>query len=455
MARGLHLLTATHIKNAKAGTMLNDGGGLTLRVAKDGGGRWSYRFKLKGHPQREMGLGAYPAITLALAREKAKAARECVAKGIDPILEAERAAEAARAALEAAKANTMTFGRYADEMFLPAALTRIDNDKSRQRLERTFKTYAVDLRDKKVADINREDVLSVLRPIWSRIPVSAAYAREYIERLFRHAIQNGYYRGNNPAAWENFNATLAPPQKRPVKHHAAIPHKEIAAFIRQLRTRQADHEAVRAALLLELIILTAARTSEIRLAVWSEVNMASEPKTLTVPRVRLKNRRHRTVPHVIPLTPRMIEVLEQAWALAPVTPTPDAFIFPGYRDGKPLSEMACAMLMRRMGYGDYTVHGARSTFKTWAFTSTNFARELVEDQLTHEMGEVEAAYVRAAPIERRLELLEAWEKHLGSDNLGGGADEPVTTAQDADAAVTGNVVRFPVPERALVGDNGV
>lgn len=415
MARGLHLLTAAHIKNAKAGTMLNDGGGLTLRVARDGGGRWSYRFKLKGHPQREMGLGAYPAITLAIAREKAKAARECVAKGLDPISEAERAAGAARAALEAEKANTMTFGRYADEMFLPAALARLDNDKSRQRLVRTFKTYAAPLREKKVADITREDVLAILRPIWTRIPVSAAYAREYVERLFRHAMQNGYYHGSNPAAWENFNATLAPPQKRPAKHHASIPHKEIAAFVRQLRERQGENEAARAALLLELIILTAARASEIRLAVWSEINMASEPKTLTIPRARLKNRRHRTTPHVIPLTPRMIEILEAARALAPDTPTPDSFIFPGYREGKPLSEMACAMLMRRMDYGQYTVHGARSTFKTWAFTSTNFARELVEDQLTHEMGEVEAAYVRAAPIERRMELLEAWERYLGSE----------------------------------------
>lgn len=446
MARGLHLLTAVQIKAAKAGTMLNDGGGLALRVAKDGAGRWSFRFKLRGYPQREMGLGAYPAVTLAVAREKARAARDCVARGLDPIKETEAAAKAAQEALEAEKAKAVTFGQYADDVFLPTALARVDNDKSRQRLERTFRNYAATLRDKRLSDITRDEVLEVLRPIWARIPVSAAYAREYLERLFKHAIQNGHYRGSNPASWDNFNATLAAPQKRPTKHHAAISYKDVSNFVQELRVRQRDGEAVRAALLLEMIILTAARLSEIRLAVWSEVDLASNPKTLTIPRARLKNRRHRAEPHIIPLTPRMVEILRLVRELAPDEPTPDTYIFPGQKGGKPLSQMACTMLMRRMGYERFTVHGFRSTFKTWAFTSTIFARELVEDQLTHEMGEVEAAYVRAAPIERRLELLTAWESYLSGPNGGleggGGSHKGDNAKSGRRAAPEENVVPF-------------
>lgn len=429
MARGLHLLTDKAIKAAKAGAMLNDGGGLTLRVAKDGAGRWSFRFKLPGHKQREMGLGSYPAVSLAMAREKAARARELVAKGEDPIDHAEAAAQAAEAAMQEAKAKATTFEQFAKEDFLPKALERVDNEKSRQRINRSILTHCEPLLNKPLSGIGPDDLLEVLRPIWKRVPVSAAYTREYLKRLFDRAIKRKLHPGPNPAEWDHFEDELAAPQKRPEKHHASVSYKQVPTFVKELRARQESGDSARAALLLEMLILTAGRTSEIRLAKWSEVDFSTKPKTLTIPRERLKNRKYRILPHVIPLTPRMLAILEAAKALAPDGVKPDAFIFPGMKDGRPLSQMACDMLMRRMGYGDFTVHGFRATFKTWSFTCTSFARELVEDQLTHEMGAVEAAYVRAAPIERRLELLDAWEKHLETGDAevvpdqAGGADE--------------------------------
>ena len=209
MAKALHRLTVKEVENAPNGSTLSDGGGLSMRTGAQGNRRWVLRFKFKGQPQREMGLGAFPATTLAQARKKAAAARELVSQGIDPIDAAEREAEAARTKVAAKAAEAMTFGRYADEVFLPTVLPNFTNEAHIQQWEATFRRHAASLRDLPLVSITREHVLDVLRPIWTTKSVTASRSRERLERLFSHATQNGAFSADNPATWRQFDATPA------------------------------------------------------------------------------------------------------------------------------------------------------------------------------------------------------------------------------------------------------
>ena len=411
MAKALHRLTVKQVENATKGTTLTDGGGLSLRTAAQGNRRWVLRFKLRGRPQREMGLGSFPATTLAQARQKAAQARELVAKGVDPIEDAERSAEAAKAEAQAAKADVMTFGQYAEDTFLPTVLPNFSNPAHIQQWEATFRKHAAKLRDLPLASITREEILDVLRPIWTTKSVTASRSRERLERMFSHAIQNGYYRGDNPAAWRQFDATLPAPRKLTRGHHASIPHDEIAPFIEKLRDRQAESTA---ALMLEWIALSASRTGEARLATWSEIDL--DRMIWSIPADRMKMRRD----HVVPITERMATILHECQRRLGRDATPEDWLFPGPREGKPLSEMAGIMQLKRMDYGQFTVHGLRATFKGWAATCTEFPRELIEEQLAHQLGAVERAYMRTTAVERRRPMMEAWAAHLAGQEVATG-----------------------------------
>lgn len=409
MANGIHRLTVKHVENTGPGSTLNDGGGLSLRCGRQGNKRWVLRFKLRGRPQREMGLGAFPATGLAAARRKAADARDLAAKGIDPIGEAERKAETAREAARAAKAEVMTLGRYADEIFLPTVLPNFSNKVHIRQWVSTFDKDAAALRDRPLASVTREDVLEVLRPIWTSKSVTASRVRERLERLFSHATQNGAFSGDNPAAWRQFDATLPPVRKLARGHHASIPHDEVAPFIAQLRGRQS---ASTTALMLEWIALSACRTGEARFSTWGEIDMRR--RIWTIPAARMKMRRD----HVVPITGRMEQMLEPLAVRRQETVEPTDLVFPGPRAGKPLSEMAGLMQLKRMGYGDYTVHGLRATFKGWAATCTEHPRELIEEQLAHQLGAVERAYMRVSAVERRRPMMEQWATHLDGEELG-------------------------------------
>ncbi len=437
MSKSLHRLTVKQIEAAAPGTALADGGGLLYRATAKAAGKWSFKFvspdadfranqSAKGSKslQRAMGLGAFPAVTLAQARDRAAAARDLLAKGIDPIEDdrrkeeatRQRAAEISRAASEQA----MTFGRYADHHFLPFALTGFTNPAHIQQWQASFATHAKELRDMPLASITREDVLRVLQPIWTAKTVTASRTRQRIERLFAHAIQNGQYRGDNPASWRQFDATLPPPRVEP-RHHPAVPHDQIAAFVAAIRAKQAESMA---ALMLEWITLAACRTGEARFATWSEIDL--ERKVWEIPAARMKMRR----PHVVPITERMAEILGEAKRRHPATengedPTSTDCVFASGK-GRPLSEMAGLMLMRRMeAFAGFTPHGLRSTFKDWATEQTEFPRELIEEQLAHQLGAVERAYKRGSAHERRRPLMEAWA---------------AVCAGAAPAAAAGNVV---------------
>lgn len=449
MSSALHRLTVKQIDAAAPGTALADGGGLLYRATARGAGKWSFKFvspdpdyraaqATKGRKsfQRAMGLGAYPAVTLAAARAKAAKTRDMLDKGSDPI-EADRRAEEetqrrgeelARAASEQA----MTFGRYADEHFLPFVLPEFSNPAHIQQWQATFATHAAALRNRSLAGITREDVLAVLRPIWTAKTVTASRSRQRIERLFAHAIQNGHYRGDNPASWRQFDATLPPPRTAP-RHHPAIPHDQIADFVRALRTKQADSMA---ALMLEWLALAACRTGEARFATWGEIDL--ERKVWAIPAGRMKARRD----HIVPITERMAEILTEAKLRHPAIIagadklTATDFVFTTER-GKPLSEMAALMLIRRMdAFKGYTAHGLRATFKGWAATATDFPRELIEEQLAHQLGAVERAYMRQSAHERRRPMMETWAAVYGGETPAGGTGNvvPLRAGAQGDAA---------------------
>lgn len=437
MSKSLHRLTVKEIEAAAPGTALADGGGLLYRATSKGAGKWSFKFVspdtdfragqiAKGTTtfQRAMGLGAFPAVSLAKARDRASAARDLLAKGVDPIEDDRRRDEETRQRAEtiarAASEKAMTFGHYADHHFLPFALTGFSNPAHIQQWKASFATHAKALRDLPLAAITREDVLRVLQPIWTEKTVTASRTRQRIERLFAHAIQNAHYRGDNPASWRQFDATLPPPRVEP-RHHPAVPHDQIAAFIVVIRAKQAESMA---ALLLEWIALAACRTGEARFAIWGEIDL--ERNVWEIPAGRMKMRR----PHVVPITERMAEILGEAKRRHPVRengedPAASDYVFASGK-GRPLTEMAALMLMRRIeAFADFTPHGLRSTFKDWATEQTDFPRELIEEQLAHQLGAVERAYKRGSAHERRRPMMEAWANVCAGGEAAAGAGNVV------------------------------
>lgn len=420
-------LTDKEVQAAKAGTNLRDGNGLFLRVTPKGGKSWVFRYTAPAGDAagkaREMGLGPYPALSLADARAAATEARALVFRGVDPI--SERDAKKV-AAVEAAttKSEAPTLGEYADDVFLPDMLKGFANAAHRAQWVATFRTHFAPLRSKKLADVTKKDVLDVLKPLWAEKYVTASRSRERLERLFNHAGQNHAFDGLNPAEMRHFNAVLTRPKTMAKGHHAAIPHNEIAAFIAALRVRQGESLA---ALMVEFISLTACRTGEARFAIWSEIDF--ERAIWQIPAERMKMRR----PHVVPLTLRALAILAEVKARHPATQTPEGvqpadYVFVAGR-GKPLSEMSGLMLLRRMkGYETFTVHGMRATFKSWAMAETEFPRELVEESLAHALGAVEAAYARVSAVERRRQLMLAWAAHLDGKAPAGGAVLPFKAA---------------------------
>ena len=375
-------LTARRVKTAKPGKF-GDGGGLQLAVAPSGAKKWVLRFLWQSRP-REMGLGSYPEVSLADAREKALAGRRLARSGVDPI--------AARKKSE----RVTTFGELADEIAGHLA-EGFRNAKHKAQWRMTLTVYAEPLRAKPVDKIETADVLAVLRPIWQAKPETASRLRGRIERILNAAKAKGYRTGENPAAWRGHLENLLPkPSPLSRGHHAAMRYQDVPAFVAKLREREAV-----AGLALEFAILTAARSGEILGARWFEIDL--DAKVWTIPAERMKAARE----HRVPLSEPALAILRKVNE-AKVSD----YVFLGQRSGKPLSVMALEMVLRRMGIEEATVHGFRSAFRDWAGNETHFPRELAEHALAHVIGDkAEQAYRRSDALARRRELMDAWARH--------------------------------------------
>jgi integrase len=396
VARAIRKLTDVAVRSAKNAGRYSDGGGLYLNVGPGGSKSWLFLWTPAGGKRREMGLGPYPAVSLAAAREKAEACRRLAAEGRDPIAERDRltaqsfrqAAEACVAALEPSWRNP----KHRDQWRMTLSIQR---DASRHLMD---SGYCQPLRDRPVAEVTTSDVLAVLQPIWSKKPETAVRLRGRIERVLDFAAVQGWRSGENPARWRgHLQNALAPRLKAAQSHHAAMPYADLPAFVGRLQALPGMSAAA-----LEFLILTAARSGEVRGMIWPEIDFAT--KIWTVPGSRMKAGRT----HRVPLSNRAVEILvdlEQKQS--------SEFVFPGEKRGAPLSIMALTMLMRRMKVGHLTPHGFRSSFRDWVGDETEFPREIAEAALAHAVGdEVERSYRRSDALERRRALMLAWEAFL-------------------------------------------
>jgi integrase len=314
---------------------------------------------------------------------------------VDPI--DARRAERARQRLEEAKAFTF---KQCAEAYINAHRAGWRNDKHAAQWSATLSTYAYPkVGALPVQAIDTALVLKVLEPIWATKPETAGRLRGRLENVLDFAKARGYREGENPARWRGHLDNLLPAlsKVRQVEHHAALPYTELSDFLTRLREQEGT-----SARALEFAILTAARTGEVIGARWSEVNLRE--KTWTIPAERMKARRE----HRVPLSSRALSILTEMQA---ARESDESFVFPGGKPGKPLSNMAFLMLLRRMDRADLTAHGFRSSFRDWAAERTNFPSEVAEMALAHVVSsKVEAAYRRGDLFEKRRGLIEAWAK---------------------------------------------
>lgn len=372
--------------------MYADGGGLYLQVSRSGTKSWIFRFAMSGR-EREMGLGPLHTVSLSEARDLALDARKLKLRGLDPI--DARNGERSAKRLEDAKAVTF---KQAAAAYIKANQAAWKNAKHAAQWEATLATYAEPIfGDFAVAAIDTTLVLKAIEPIWTAKPETASRLRGRIETILDWATVRGFRHGDNPARWRGHLDKLLPSKNkiRTVTHHAALPYKELPAFMQVL----ADQAGV-GARALEFTILTAARTSEVIGARWEELDVASA--TWTVPKERMKAGRE----HRVPLSASALKILEAMAAIR----TSD-YVFPGGKKDRPLSNMALLAALKRMKRSDLTAHGFRSTFRDWAAETTDYPGEVVEMALAHTVAnKVEAAYRRGDLLEKRKGLMSDWSR---------------------------------------------
>lgn len=373
-------LNARKVDTAGPGSH-GDGRGLFLLVKRSGRRSWVLRFQMHGR-RRDLGLGAFPEVSLAMARARATEARRLIAEGEDPIAQRRQS-------------KPKTFKEAALEL-IESKRPGWKNAKHAAQWTSTLDRYAFSsLGGLQVNKIVTADVVAVLNPIWSIKPETANRVRQRIEAVLDYASALGIREGDNPARWRgHLDHLLAKPTKvRAVKHHAALPHADMADFMQDLAKRNGV-----AAHALGFTILTAARSGETRGMTWGEVDL--ERKLWTIPASRMKAGRE----HRVPLS-------AAALAYLGYRRDDDALVFESEaKPGKPISDMSMTAVLRRMGRDGITVHGFRSTFRDWAGETTGFAREVIEAALAHGIKDkAEAAYARSDLFDKRRDLMAAWE----------------------------------------------
>jgi integrase len=367
-----------------------DGGGLWLRISKSGTKSWVFRFTLAGR-RREMGLGALHTISLAMAREKALQCRRMLDEGQDPII----ARDGARTKEALSLARVKTFDQCASA-YIKAHRGSWKSTKHAAQWETSLANYASPVFGAlPVSEVDTDLVVKVLRPIWDTKTETAVRLRGRIESVIDWATVSKYRVGENPARWRgHLQNLLANPNKiAPVTNFPALPWREIPEFMGLLIQREGA-----AALAVQFAILTACRSGEVRGATWSEIDW--DTKVWTIPANRMKAGKEHRVPLSLP-----------ALAVLGKMPRDGSVIFSGRGHDTPLSDMSLTAVLRRMGRGDITVHGFRSTFRDWCAEAAGntFSRETCEHALAHSLpNKVEAAYRRGDLLEKRILLMQAW-----------------------------------------------
>ena len=384
----IHKLSMRKVATAGPGKY-EDGYGLRLVVSQSGARKWVLRYTLRGR-RREMGLGSYPSVGLADARTSALRCRRQVAKGADPI-------EARRMESKRIPIFTGCAARY-----IQVHRHGWQNAKHARQWVSTLKTYARPVIGKKPVNvITTEDILQILSPLWTTKTETAKRVQGRIENILDFAAAHQYRDPLNPARWRGHLDKLLPRPSRvkEVAHHPAMPYPEVPDFFEELSQNRSV-----SALALQFLILTATRTLEVLHAEWKEIDLPAG--VWTIPASRMKTRRE----HRVPLSDLAVAVLQ---ALPRIEGVP--FVFPGSRNGRPLSNMALLQLMRGMGYGvnssrtDYVPHGFRSTFRDWSGEVSSFPREVAEMALAHAIeNKVEAAYRRGDLFAKRRKMMQAW-----------------------------------------------
>lgn len=406
MARKTKELSALEVGRLSAVGYHHVGGvaGLVLQISKSGTKSWLMRVAVGGK-RREIGMGGYPDVTLAGAKEAGRVIREKIKSGIDPV--AERAA--ARSKLVAAVASAITF-KTAAEKYIEANESGWKSAKHAAQWTATLERYTYPtIGNIQVAHIDTAHIVSILEPIWNTKTETASRIRGRIEAILDWSKVRGYRKAENPARWKGHLDHILPSRNKvqKAKHHAALDYRNIGEFMAALRT--VDGMGARA---LEFAILTATRSGEVRGATWTEIDQKAG--VWIIPAERMKAERE----HRIPLSPAALAILE---SLPRILGTP--LLFPSAKNDV-LSDMTLTAVIRRMhltstksgniGWCDtagkiVTAHGFRSTFRDWAGETTSYPREVIEHALAHQLKDkAEAAYARGTLFKKRYSLMVDW-----------------------------------------------
>jgi integrase len=384
MPRSIHRLTDLRARRITKPGRHADGNRLYLQVDERGNKSWVFAWKV-GQKRRLHGLGSFKDISLAEARQLAREAFTLVRQGKDPIAEKRRT----RAAI--------TFGEASQRLFKEIEGTW-RNAVHRRDWERSLELHASGLFAKPVNVIGLDDVAQVMKPLWSAQPESAQRIFGRIRRVLDWARAHNLYDHANPADWRLLKHRLGPltMRRQRVKHFAAMHYRDVPAFMAKLRATN-----LLASRALEFLILTAARSNEIRGARWDEINL--EARTWTVPAHRMKA----GIEHVVPLSDHAMAILEYQAGLKI-----SDYVFPGTKRNQPISPTQLAQMLHALA-PDVTVHGFRSSFSDWAGDCTNVRREVAEAALAHQSGdETERSYRRQSALDKRRKLMELWAAHL-------------------------------------------
>jgi integrase len=373
-----------------------DGKGLYLNVRPGGGASWTYQYRV-GEKVTEIGLGSRGEVSLEDARTAAQRYRDMRANGQDP--KASKSQE--RKAAVALNSRT-TFGELAVKHIAEAIAPGFRGRKTAKDWQRSIEIHAAPLLSKRPADITLDNVADCLRVIWKTKPKTATELRGRIERILNAASVHGLRTGDNPARWAGGLREVLPKPDRAAKHHPAAPYADVPAIVTALRDDVSEFDL--SAVALEFLILTAVRTSDVRLMTKKEVNAKSATWTIPADRLKVKDMGD----HLVPLSPRALVIFEQQTDDL----GPDDFVFPGLKFGQPIGDNAMLHALQRHREG-LAVHGFRSSFRDWVSEQTEYGWELGELALAHQVGtKVSRAYARSGRLEKRRPMMTDWAAYV-------------------------------------------